>query len=102
MEVTKGRAENGRVVGISKLARITEVYAKRLQVQEKMTEQIANAIDDVLNPLGVAVVIEGEHHCMSTRGVHKSGVNMVTQAFRGAFRDDATRRAEFLGHIDVS
>ena len=91
----------GRVVGISKLARITETFAKRLQVQEKMTEQIANAIDEVLEPRGVAVVIEGEHHCMSTRGVHKSGVNMVTNAFRGDFKSDMQLRAEFMNYIDV-
>ncbi len=92
---------NGRVVGISKLARITEVYAKRLQVQEKMTEQIANAIDDVLTPRGVAVVIEGEHHCMATRGVHKSGVNMVTNAFRGEFKTDKMLRGEFMNYVQV-
>ena len=91
----------GRVVGISKLARITETFAKRLQVQEKMTQQIANAIDEVLEPRGVAVVIEGEHHCMSTRGVHKSGVNMVTNAFRGDFKTDAQLRAEFMNYIEV-
>ncbi|MEM7243124.1 MAG: GTP cyclohydrolase I FolE [Pseudomonadota bacterium] len=92
----------GRVVGISKLARITETFAKRLQVQEKMTQQIANAIDEVLEPRGVAVVIEGEHHCMSTRGVHKSGVNMVTNAFRGDFKTDAQLRAEFMNYVEVA
>ena len=66
-----------------------------------MTEQIANAIDEVLEPRGVAVVIEGEHHCMSTRGVHKSGVNMVTNAFRGDFKSDMQLRAEFMNYIDV-
>ncbi|MGH7067828.1 MAG: GTP cyclohydrolase I FolE [Acetobacteraceae bacterium] len=82
-----------RVVGISKLARVVEAYAKRLQIQEKLTAQIANTINEVLQPRGVAVVIEAEHQCMSTRGVHKPGVGMVTSHMLGAFRDDpATRR----------
>jgi len=91
-----------RVVGISKLARIVDVYARRLQIQEKMTVQIADTIDRVLNPKGVAVVIEGEHQCMTTRGVHKPGVTMKTSRMLGAFRDDASTRREFLsmiGHI---
>jgi GTP cyclohydrolase I len=88
-----------RVVGISKLARVVEAYAKRLQIQEKMTAQIANTINDVLDPLGVAVVIEGEHQCMTTRGVHKHGVSMVTSRMLGAFRDDAITRREFLSII---
>ncbi len=87
-----------RVVGISKLARVVEAYAKRLQVQEKMTAQLANAISEVLKPRGVAVVVEGEHHCMSTRGVHKPGVTMVTSTMLGAFRDNPGTRREFL-HI---
>ncbi|MGH7076549.1 MAG: GTP cyclohydrolase I FolE [Acetobacteraceae bacterium] len=82
-----------RVVGISKLARVVEAYAKRLQIQEKLTAQVANTINEVLEPRGVAVVIEAEHQCMSTRGVHKPGVGMVTSHMLGAFRDDpATRR----------
>ncbi|HYD99134.1 MAG TPA: GTP cyclohydrolase I FolE [Alphaproteobacteria bacterium] len=88
-----------RVVGISKLARVVEVYAKRLQIQEKMTAQIANTIDEVLQPQGVAVVIEAEHQCMSTRGVHKSGVSMVTSRMLGAFRNDPSTRREFLSMI---
>lgn len=90
---------NHRVVGISKLARVVEAYAKRLQIQEKMTAQIANAINAVLNPKGVAVVIEGEHQCMTTRGVEKPGVKMVTSTMLGAFRDDASTRREFLAFI---
>jgi GTP cyclohydrolase IA len=90
---------NRRVVGISKLARLIEVYAKRLQIQEKMTAQIANTLNDVLQPEGVAVVIEAAHQCMTTRGVHKTGVTMVTSRMLGAFRDDATTRREFLSII---
>ena len=89
-----------RVVGISKLARVVEVYAKRLQIQEKMTAQVANIIDEVLQPKGTAVVIEAAHQCMTTRGVHKSGVTMVTSRMLGAFRDDPTTRREFLAMID--
>lgn len=88
-----------RVVGISKLARLIEVYARRLTIQEKMTAQIAGAINDVLEPKGVAVVIEAAHQCMTTRGVHKPGVTMVTSRMLGAFRDDATTRREFLAMI---
>lgn len=88
-----------RVVGISKLARVIEVFAKRLQIQEKMTAQIANTIEEVLQPLGVAVVIEGEHQCMTTRGVHKPGVSMVTSRMLGAFRTDPSTRREFLAMI---
>jgi GTP cyclohydrolase I len=99
-----GRAHVGymptdRVVGISKLARVVDSFAKRLQVQEKMTAQIANAIQDVLRPKGVAVVLEAEHHCMSTRGVMKHGVSMVTSTMLGVFRDDPTTRREFLAAI---
>jgi GTP cyclohydrolase IA len=85
-----------RVVGISKLARVVEAYGKRLQIQEKLTSQIANTINDVLQPKGVAVVIEAEHQCMSTRGIHKSGVSMVTSRMLGAFREDPTTRREVL------
>jgi GTP cyclohydrolase I len=85
-----------RVVGISKLARVLEVYAKRLQIQEKMTAQIANTIQEVLDPLGVAVVVEAQHQCMTTRGVHKPGVSMVTSRMLGVFRDDPATRREFM------
>jgi GTP cyclohydrolase IA len=88
-----------RVVGISKLARLVEVYAKRLQIQEKMTAQIANILDEVLQPKGVAVVIEAAHQCMTTRGVHKPGVAMVTSRMLGAFRTDPSTRREFLAII---
>ncbi len=88
-----------RVVGISKLARVVEAYARRLQIQEKMTAQIANTIQDVLNPHGVAVVIEAVHHCMTTRGVHRTGVSMVTSTMLGGFRTDAATRREFLAMI---
>ena len=88
-----------RVVGISKLARVLEVYAKRLQIQEKMTAQIANTIQEVLDPLGVAVVVEAQHQCMTTRGVYKPGVSMVTSRMLGVFRDDPTTRREFMSLI---
>lgn len=90
-----------RVVGISKLARIVEVYAKRLQIQEKMTVQIADTIHTVLQPRGVAVVIEAAHECMTTRGVHKPGVAMLTSHMLGVFRDNALTRQEFLAMIGV-
>ncbi|MBI1391587.1 MAG: GTP cyclohydrolase I FolE [Alphaproteobacteria bacterium] len=85
-----------RVVGISKLARLVDGYSKRLQVQEKLTAQIANAIDGALKPRGVAVLISAEHQCMSTRGVHKHGVDTVTTRFTGAFKDDPALEARFL------
>lgn len=88
-----------RVVGISKLARVVDAYAKRLQIQEKLTAQIANTINEVLQPRGVAVVIEAAHECMSTRGVHKTGVAMVTSRMLGAFREDPSTRREFLAMI---
>ena len=88
-----------RVVGISKLARVVEAYAKRLQIQEKLTAQIANTIQEVLQPRGVAVVIEAAHQCMTTRGVHKPGVTMVTSRMLGAFRDDQATRREVLAMI---
>jgi len=94
-----GYIPTDRVVGISKLARLVDAYAKRLQVQEKMTAQIANTLMTVLKPLGVAVVMEGEHHCMSTRGVHKHGVSMVTSTMLGGFRDDHRTRKEFMDII---
>ena len=88
-----------RVVGISKLARVVEIYARRLQIQEKMTAQIANTIEEVLRPRGVAVVIEAAHQCMTTRGVHKAGVTMATSRMLGAFRDGCETRREFLSMI---
>ena len=88
-----------RVVGISKLARLVEAYAKRLQIQEKMTAQVANALEEVLQPFGVAVVIEATHQCMTTRGIHKRGVTMVTSRMLGAFRDNESTRREFLAMI---
>ena len=88
-----------RVVGISKLARVVEAYARRLQIQEKLTAQIANTIQQVLEPRGVAVVIEAAHQCMTTRGVHKSDVAMVTSRMLGAFRDNGETRREFLTMI---
>ena len=90
-----------KVVGISKLARVVDVFARRFQVQEKMTAEIARCINDVLQPRGVGVVIEAAHECMTTRGVHKRGVSMITSKMLGAFRDDARTRAEFLTFIDI-
>jgi GTP cyclohydrolase I len=90
---------NRRVVGISKLARIVDAYAHRLQIQEKLTAQIANTLQDVLEPQGVAVVIEAAHQCMTTRGVHKTGVTMVTSRMLGAFRENDATRREFLAVI---
>jgi len=97
-----GYLPHRRVVGISKLARVVEVYAKRLQIQEKMTAQVANLINDVLQPKGTAVIIEASHQCMTTRGVHKTGVTMATSRMLGAFRDDPTTRREFLSMIGNS
>lgn len=96
-----GRAHVGylpsdKVVGISKLARVVEAFARRLQVQEKLTAQIANCIQDVLKPKGVGVIIKASHQCMTTRGVHKTGVSMVTSQMLGTFRKDARTRTEFL------
>lgn len=91
---------SGRVVGISKLARVVEVYAKRLQIQEKMTAQIANTINDVLKPQGVGVIIKASHHCMTTRGVHKPDSDLVTSRMLGCFRDNPLTRQEFLSMID--
>ena len=88
-----------RVVGISKLARLVDAYGKRLQIQEKLTAQIANALNDVLQPKGVGVVIEASHGCMTTRGIHKSGLTMVTSQMIGAFRKNDTTRQEFLSAI---
>lgn len=90
-----------RVVGISKLARVVEIFAKRLQIQEKMTAEIAEAIQEILNPLGVAVVIEAVHHCMTTRGVHKHGVTMMTSKMTGIFKEQAALRREVLSMIQA-
>jgi GTP cyclohydrolase IA len=90
-----------RVVGISKLARVVEAYAKRLQIQERMTAQIANVIEDVLQPQGVAVVIKSVHHCMSSRGVHKPDTDMVTSRMLGCFRDNAMSRQEFMAMVNA-
>jgi GTP cyclohydrolase IA len=99
-----GRAHVGylptdKVVGISKLARVVEGFARRFQVQEKLTAQIAHCIEDVLKPRGVGVVIEAAHQCMTTRGVHKTGVSMTTSQMLGVFREDARTRAEFLQFV---
>ena len=88
-----------RVVGISKLARVVEAYAKRLQIQERLTAQIANTIEKVLKPQGVAVVVKAEHHCMSSRGVHMHGTDMVTSRMLGCFRDNAMTRQEFMSMV---
>jgi len=101
-----GRAHVGylptdKVVGISKLARVVDAYARRFQVQEKLTAQIAHCIGMVLKPRGVGVVIDATHQCMTTRGVHKRGVSMVTSQMLGSFREDARTRAEFLRFIDI-
>ena len=96
-----GYLPDGKVVGISKLARVVETYARRFQVQEKMTAQIARCIQDVLQPLGVGVVVEGVHECMTTRGIHKRGVSMITSKMLGSFREDARTRAEFLRFIET-
>ena len=101
-----GRAHVGylpteRVVGISKLARVVDGYARRFQVQEKLTAQIAACINEVLKPRGVGVVIDAVHQCMTTRGVHKRGVSMITSEMLGTFRADASTRAEFLRFIDI-
>jgi GTP cyclohydrolase I len=102
-----GRAHIGylpasRVVGISKLARVVEGFARRFQVQEKLTAQIASCIQDTLRPRGVGVVIDAVHQCMTTRGIHKRGVSMVTSHMLGTFRDDSSTRNEFLRFIDIA
>jgi GTP cyclohydrolase IA len=93
---------NKRVVGISKLARLVDAFAKRLQIQEKMTAQIADTLNEVLQPIGVGVILEAAHQCMSTRGVHKAGVSMVTSRMLGSFRDDPSTRREFLSIVGNS
>ena len=89
-----------KVVGISKLARLVNSFSKRLQVQEKMTYQIANTLQKVLNPEGIAVLVEGEHHCMCTRGVHKTGASMITSCYLGSYKKDKFLRDDFLGSIN--
>jgi GTP cyclohydrolase I len=96
-----GYLPRDRVVGISKLVRLVEVYAKRLQVQEKMTAEIANCLNSVLRPFGVGVVVEAAHECMTTRGVHKPDVTMVTSCMLGTFRTQAATRQEFLSAINL-
>jgi len=96
-----GYLPTDKVVGISKLARVVEGYARRFQVQEKLTAQIAGCINDVLRPRGVGVVVDAVHQCMTTRGVHKRGVSMITSRMVGTFRTDARTRAEFLQFIDI-
>ena len=96
-----GYVPDGKVVGISKLARVVDAFAHRFQVQEKMTAQIATCISEVLHPRGVGVVVDAVHQCMTTRGVHKRGVSLVTSQMLGSFRDDARTRAEFLRFIDI-
>ncbi|MGC3982736.1 MAG: GTP cyclohydrolase I FolE [Steroidobacteraceae bacterium] len=96
-----GYLPTDKVVGISKLARVVNGYAKRLQVQEKLTAEIARCINDVLKPRGVGVVVDAVHECMTTRGVHKRGVSMITSKMLGTFREDARTRAEFLRFIGI-
>jgi GTP cyclohydrolase I len=97
-----GYLPTDKVVGISKLARVVEGYARRFQVQEKLTAEIAGCIDEVLKPRGVGVVVEAVHQCMTTRGVHNRGVSMITSRMTGTFRDDARTRAEFLQFIGIT
>ena len=92
---------DGRVVGVSKIVKVVNAFAKRLQVQEKLTQQIADCINDELKPKGVAVVLQASHECMTTRGVYKNNISMVTSAMLGCFRDDEKVRAEFLGMISA-
>ena len=96
-----GYVPDGKVVGISKLARVVDAFAHRFQVQEKLTAQIATCISEVLHPRGVGVVVDAVHQCMTTRGVHKRGVSLITSQMLGSFRDDARTRAEFLRFIDI-
>src|SRR3569833_3062283 len=96
-----GYLPTNKVVGISKLARVVDGYARRFQVQEKLTAQIAGCIHDVLKPRGVGVVVDGVHQCMTTRGVHKRAVSMITSRMMGTFREDIRTRSEFLQFIDI-
>jgi GTP cyclohydrolase I len=95
-----GYLPRGKVAGISKLARVVEIYARRLQVQERLTAEIADCLHHVLQPRGVGVVIEAQHHCMTSRGVHQRGVTMTTSRMLGTFRSDARTRNEFLRHLE--
>lgn len=97
-----GYVPDGKVVGLSKLPRLVDAYSRRLQVQERMTREIAEAIDTVVNPRGVAVVVEGRHLCMEMRGVHKESSQTVTSCMLGVFRSDPRTRAEFMAHIHQS
>jgi GTP cyclohydrolase I len=97
-----GYLPNKRVVGISKLARVLEAYARRLQIQEKLTSQVANTIQEVLQPRGVGVIIDAAHQCMTTRGVHKPGMSMITSRMLGSFRSDPSTRREFLAIVNSS
>jgi GTP cyclohydrolase I len=97
-----GYLPTDKVVGISKLARVVDGYARRFQVQEKLTAQIAGCIDEVLHPRGVGVVVDAVHQCMTTRGVHKRGVSLITSRMTGTFRSDARTRAEFLQFIGIT
>jgi GTP cyclohydrolase I len=96
-----GYIPDKRVVGISKLARVVEIFSKRLQIQERLTAQIANTIDEVLSPQGVAVVVKAAHHCMISRGVHKRGADLVTSRMLGVFRDSPVTRGEFLTLVNA-
>ncbi|MGH8115028.1 MAG: GTP cyclohydrolase I FolE [Rhodanobacteraceae bacterium] len=96
-----GYVPDGKVVGISKLARVVDAFAHRFQVQEKLTAQIATCISEVLQPRGVGVVVDAVHQCMTTRGVHKRGVSLITSQMLGSFREDARTRSEFLNFIDI-
>ena len=96
-----GYLPDRKVVGISKLARVVEIFSRRLQIQERLTAQVANTIDEVLNPRGVAVVVKAAHHCMISRGVHKRGADLVTSRMLGAFRDQPATRAEFLALVNA-
>src|SRR5271157_2686999 len=95
-----GYIPDHRVVGISKLARVVEIFARRLQIQERLTAQIANTVDEVLKPRGVAVVVKAQHHCMISRGIHKRGSDLVTSRMLGVFRDNALTRSEFLSLVN--
>jgi GTP cyclohydrolase IA len=94
-----GYIPSGQILGLSKFARITDLYARRLQVQERLTTQIAEAVQELLNPVGVAVVLEGVHLCMAMRGVEKQNSSTTTSAMRGLFKEDSRTRAEFMSNI---
>ncbi len=96
-----GYIPSKRVVGISKLARVVEIFSRRLQIQERLTAQIANTIDEVLKPQGVAVVVKAAHHCMISRGIHKRGADLVTSRMLGVFRDSPVTRGEFLSLVNA-